>query len=49
MTVDLIELLDLGLSIVACNFNILSRTQSQGAATTVTEFLEKKDIGSDKL
>lgn len=44
MTADLIKLLDLGLSIVACNFNVLSRTQSQSAAAIVTEFLEKKDI-----
>jgi hypothetical protein len=44
MTVDLIKLLDFGLSFVACNLNILSRTQSQGAATIITEFLEKKDI-----
>jgi len=49
MTVDFIKLLDLGLSFVACNFNVLSRTQSQGAATIVTEFLEKKDIQSDKF
>jgi hypothetical protein len=44
MTVDIIKLLDLGLSFVACNFNVLSRTQSQGAATIVREFLEKRHI-----